>query len=299
MMNNTMKKLGYTHSFVKSLKAVSECFVDIPIETIASLSGFSFRTIVHKDLCLSAMSVFDWSLLKQSAEDIGFEVALVTRLWNEEHLEVERREKAYSVIEKSKYPLIAWDLSIPEWELITGFDSKNSTYKGISVSGEDITFERSELGRREIPILFVMALKGYKKPDGALMKLMDLIVNHHEEKEAIALPDYREGFRAYDYWIDYMKTLDKDDFESRYYFETYTVMKSYAASYFSQLDNPEFDDFCGLLKHLSVLYGNMLKHRKDESFPNNKDIIIEYLKEAKTIEEKIYLEAKDLQASSV
>ncbi|MBI9012092.1 MAG: hypothetical protein JEZ08_07635 [Clostridiales bacterium] len=130
MRNSMMKEYGLIHSFVKSLKTATYDLNDLTIEDYAVLSGFALRTIVHKDLCPSAMNVFDWYLLQNAAENIGFQVEVISRLWHEEQLEVERREKACHVIENSlnkDRPVIVWDLSIPEWEVIT--ESNETHYK--------------------------------------------------------------------------------------------------------------------------------------------------------------------------
>jgi len=217
-------------------------------------------------------------------------------LWHEEHLEVEKREEAHELILKSKNPVIAWDLSAGEWELITGFDCKNESYEGISVSGEAITLPIDKLGRREIPILFVMELMSWQEPEDTLDKVLKVIVNHHQGNEMIAGPDYLEGYKAYDHWINKMKEIREDDWESRYYFETYALMKGYASKYFKDLlkKNEKLDALSKNLDDLAHLFNELLKKRNDPCYPNNKEEMIMDLRKAKELEFAIYTEAKSL-----
>jgi len=296
MISDIMKEYGFTHSYVKALKAGSASMVDLPIETYATLSGFALRTVVHKDLCPSAMSVFDWELLSKAAEDIGFETKVITRLWDEDHLELEKRTEAHKMIIESTNPVITWDASVPEWEIITTFDSVNNSYTGISVKGDPINLPIDKLGRREIPVLFVMELTSWIKPTNIIEKILQIIINHNEGSEAIATPDYLEGYQAYDHWIEKMKTITEDDWDSRYYFETYAIMKKHASKYFQVLltDNSNLKKMSQCFDDLANLFGQLLDQRKTSSYPNNKNEIIRNLKKAKELEYQIYIEAKNL-----
>jgi len=296
MIKDTMKAYGYTHSFVKALKAASHDIKDLPIETIATGCGMALRTIVHKDLCPSAMSVFDWNLLKVGTNNLGFESQVITRMWEEDHLEVERRQAAHQMIVDSKYPIIAWDLSVPEWEVIKEVDEEHSTYKGVSVTGANLELDFDKLGRREIPVLFVMTITGWNEPQKLIDKLLNIIVDHNEGKEAIALPDYKEGYEAYDHWINKMTTLESDDFDSRYYFETYKEMKEHAAKYFQEFAKKDetYTNLSNAFNELAKVYENLLSYRNMPDYPDNRDTIISELKSAKAIEKRIYKEAKTL-----
>lgn len=296
MISDIMRENGFTHSYVKALKAGSANIVDLPIEMYATLSGFALRTVVHKDLCPSAMSVFDWELLSKAAEDIGFKTKVITRSWDEDHLELEKRTEAHQVIIDSKNPIITWDVSVPEWEIITAFDAVSNSYAGISVKGDPINLPIGKLGRREIPVLFVMELTSWKKPTNITQKLLQIIINHNEGNEAIATPDYLEGYQAYDHWIEKMKAIAEDDWDSRYYFETYSIMKKHASKYFQSLltDDNKLIKLSKYFDDLAALFEQLLEQRKTSSYPKNKNEIIKNLQKAKELEYQIYTEAKNM-----
>jgi len=297
MRNNMMKDYGFIHSFVKSLKTATNDLNTLSIEDYAVLSGFALRINVHKDLCPSAMSVFDWNLLQRGAENIGFEVEVISRLWHEEQLEVERREKAYHVIENSlnkDRPVIVWDLSVPEWEVIT--ESNDTHYKGISITGQDVQLIKEKLGRREIPILHIMSIKNWTpvNEEESYKKILNVIINHNEENESLPDSDYKEGYKAYDLWINKMSEIKEDDWESRYYLETYGAMRKLADTFFKNLarTHSKWHKISFLYSELADTYQNMINLRNNIEYPNNIPLIQNLLKNAKAHEKAIYKEAK-------
>lgn len=287
MIKEIMKEFAYTHSFVKALYATGYKHSDLSIDGLAVLSGFAFRTVVHKDLCPSAMSVFDWDLLEKGARNCGFDVTLVKRLWHEEDEEVKRRTQAYQLISESfkkGNPVLAWDVSVPEWEVLVSEDQKN--YKGISVSGKEVVLDKTQLGRREVPILFTLAVNSWSEVshETCRLSILDQIISHHEGLEECT-PDYKEGYKAYDLWID---ALDQaDDFSIKYYSETYHALKKHAAIYLMAHDLK-----LGPIPHLclqeSRLYEKLISTSHKAEMKN-------ILSDISIVEKRIYEEAKALR----
>lgn len=115
---------SYTLSVLTALNA-QEDQVD-PV-WVAGASGMAFRIWAHQDLCPSATSVFDWSLLPRGVENAGWSVDYHSRLWHEESVAEERRKAAHAAIVKAlnagRVP-VCWDIGVPEWGVITGYDDE-------------------------------------------------------------------------------------------------------------------------------------------------------------------------------
>ena len=97
-------------------------------------SGWAFRIIVEKTLCPSAMSIFDWaSLLPEAVRNAGWDCTQISRLWHEDAWREQRRAEAQAAIIASidaGTPAIVWDLLLPEWGLITGYDDGARVIRG-------------------------------------------------------------------------------------------------------------------------------------------------------------------------
>lgn len=262
---------SFTKSLFTSLKFVGH---DVTQAQIAAKSGFAFRIWIAKTLCPSATSIFDWELLKKGVEQCGFEATHITRLWNEEYLEVERREQAHAVIKKAVddgIPAIVWDACIPEWELITGYDDENKEYSVLSVTGKTAVMHYDKLGRREIPIMSV-TIPG--KPNGrteaeSTKTVLQMAVDHARQHEWEDRPEYQDGLKAYLTWAEAMNIVTENDWQSRYYIQTYECMRRYAVEYLSSLAKdikelePASQHYRNVHNHLKLA----LVLRNDNSFP--------------------------------
>lgn len=267
---------SFTKSLFTSLKIAGH---DVTQAQIAAKSGFAFRIWIAKTLCPSAMSIFDWELLKKGAEQCGFEVTHITRLWNEEYLEVERREKAHVAIKKAiddGIPAIVWDACIPEWELITGYDDENKEYSVLSVTGKTGVLHYNRLGRREIPIMSV-TIPG--KPNGmteaeSAKAALQMAINHARQCEWEDRPEYQDGLKAYPTWAEAMNIVTENDWQSRYYIQTYENMRRYAAEYLSNLAE-DIKELKSASQHYKDVHNHLkaaLSLRKDSSFPTREII---------------------------
>ncbi len=267
---------SFTKSVFTSLKIAG---YDVTQTQIAARSGFAFRIWIAKTLCPSAMSIFDWDFLKKGVEQCGFEVTHITRLWNEEYLEVERREKAHAAIKKAVddgIPAIVWDACTPEWELITGYDDDNREYSVLSVTGKKEVMHYDRLGRREIPIMSV-TIPG--KPNGmteaeSAKAVLQMAINHARQREWEDRPEYQDGLNAYPTWAEAMNNVTENDWQSRYYIQTYECMRRYAAEYLSSLAG-DIKELQSAAKQYKDVHNNLkaaLLLRNDSSFPTSEII---------------------------
>lgn len=233
---------SFTHMLASSLNHAG---CPLSHEYITGASGFAFRIWVEtKTQCPSAMSVFDFDLLKKGVELAGYDCVHVSRLWHEEAVEAERREKAHRAIIKAVNEGIApvvWDVGIPEWGVIVGYDEEAQTYDTISAAGERDRMAYAQLGRREIPILSVAIPAGRRKrePIELARDTLRTAVDHAHGREWTERPAYESGLAAYPAWAELVRSVDQTGFPSKYYVCTYASLRRSAAAYLSELS--EYD----------------------------------------------------------
>ena len=206
-------------------------------------SGWAFRIIVNEIQCPSAMSVFDWSLLPEAVEQAGYRCTYVSRLWWEGELERSRRGRAHAEIVQAVergIPAIAWDIEIPEWGLITGFDEDTQTYDTLSCCGRMGNMAFAELGNREVKILSV-AVPG--EPNGrsrreVILNSLQAAVRHAEQGEWMNRPQYMDGLAAYELWA---RTIEPEHNEKAmfdfagYYAGHYYGARCHARDYLARI----------------------------------------------------------------
>lgn len=229
---------SFTHMLASSLKH-SGCALSR--EYITSASGFAFRLWAEtKTQCPSAMSVFDFKLLKKGVELAGYDCVYISRLWHEEDVEAERRADAHEAIVKAVNEDVApivWDVGIPEWGVIIGYDDEAQAYEFISATGEHGRMPYAQLGRREIPILSVTIPAGHRQeaPMELARGTLKAAVEHARGREWTERPAYESGLAAYPVWAELVHSVDQAGFPSKYYVGTYASLRRCAADYLREL----------------------------------------------------------------
>ncbi len=261
---------SFTHALASSLQAMG-CTLDRKI--ITGASGFAFRIWVEKEQCPSAMSMFDFvSLLRAGVEFCGYSCTHITRLWDQESMEAERREQAYtaikSAVDDGRAP-IAWDIGIPEWGLIAGYDDEKQEYETIDCRGIRGTMPYTQLGKREIPILSVTIPNrstGEHLRDLAPRTVAMAICHAHGLEVSWG---NAAGLAAYPAWAKLIKNLDQTGFNSQYYAATYAHLRSCAAAYLHYLaaENPKFMPAAQIYERVAEQLMAVRGARSDPSFP--------------------------------
>lgn len=243
--NNVQDSTGYLFSFAKSLScAVRNSPYAEFAEDIIATSGFAFRMWVTADLCPSATSIWDFDSQKPWVENGGLLCNYAGRYWGQEHLEKEKQLEAIKNIKKSidnGIAAISWDIGVPEWGLITGYDdeTQNLFVQQININ-EPTPMPYDVLGKRELPILSVLTITGKsdKAQDDILNDTMKLAVTHLNGEEWC---ENAKGLEAYPRLISIFE--DNPDIASTwnadYFLGTYGALKEFAYIYLKKTGQKE------------------------------------------------------------
>lgn len=249
--NGIYDSTGYLFSFAKALAcAVKNSPWAEYAEDIISTSGFAFRMWVSADLCPSATSIWEFDMQKPWVESGGLTCEYVGRYWGQDDIEEERRLKAIANIKKSidnGIPAISWDIGVPEWGLITGYDDGTRTFATLPINAESENSDNEgalmsydQLGKREIPILSVLTVTGKtgKSQESILKDTKSLAVNHLRGSEWC---ENAQGLKAYPALIRHFEAKFNQDlsWNMEYFLGTYAALKYYAWKYFEKMGERE------------------------------------------------------------
>lgn len=240
---------GYLFSFAKALScAVKNSPWAEFSEDIVATSGFAFRMWVSSDLCPSATSIWEFDQQKPWVENGGLTCDYVGRYWGQEDIEEEKRLEAIANIRKSidnGIPAVSWDIGVPEWGLITGYDDETQEFATLAINAknadptsgvtDDSHMPYDKLGKREIPILSVLTLTGKsdKPQDAILYDTKKLAVFHLEGGE------YCENACGLEAYPALVRHLENDfnlalSWNIEYFLGTFGALKYYAWKYFER-----------------------------------------------------------------
>lgn len=285
-------RTGFLFSFAKSLAAAvkNSPYSDL-FEDIIATSGFAFRMWVDANgLCPSATSIWDFESQKKWVENGGIICDYAGRYWEQDDIEKERREKAIGIIKASidkGIPAVSWDIGVPEWGLVIGYDDENMTFEALSIQGEYLKMSYDILGKREIPILSVLTVVGKsdKSKDDIYYDTLKIAVSHLKGEEWC--DNNKSGLEAYPALIVFFDEKFSPDlsWNMEYYLGTYGGLKLYAYKYFEKVGSEE------LASLYKKVYDNWLKAfnlktNEDINDRNIREQIIGLLKESYDCEVK-------------
>jgi len=234
---------GFMFSFAKSL----ECALAVSpwnnvIGNVTASSGFAFRMWVSETLCPSATSIWDFNQQKRWIENSGLKCSYAGRYWGQENIEKEKQKEAIAIIKKSidsGSPAVVWNIGMPEWGLITGYDNKSQVFQTLSITGEgEMAF--ADLGKQEIPILSVITFtdlteRSYKEVFQGTVKFAISHLKGNEPNENTS------GLAAYDLLLKHFDPSVQDEltWNHEYFLGTYAPLKYYAWKFFEKMNQPE------------------------------------------------------------
>ena len=217
----------YCHSFPAALYTVlSQTNQKLELFEILGFSGFAFRIDMHKELCPSATSVFDWnSELGFAVKNCACDYQRIERLWDKYIQRDEIREKAVTAIKKSladnKLP-ICWDLIIPEWSIIVGYCKETDSFLAIGPNNMKSALKTCDLGQREIEILDLTIINKHNDfSDDLFRNALEYAVKHGESQFWTDRPAYEQGLKAWDMWINAINNFSNIDSDKKYFACTY------------------------------------------------------------------------------
>lgn len=304
----------YLHSFTKAvLTAIQAQVGQVDPVWVVGASGMAFRIWTQHELCPSATSVFDWSLLPEGVKNAGWNCEYHSRMWHEEAVSKERQEAAHQAIVKAlqegKVP-VCWDIGIPEWGVITGYDDEAREFSAISALGNPTQLPYEQLGKRAIPIMSVTIIHGPGDTDrrNAVINSLKSAVDHAEQREWLERPNYQDGPEAYELWAAALEKLADGGDQSMlgYYAGTYLTARYYAKRYMdpvaTMLDDAE------QLNAAARAYGEVVQHltdvweilsKDDQRSPGELREAAGLLRKAKTAEETAINYIREYLAISV
>lgn len=243
--NGIHDSTGYLFSFAKALScAVRNSPWAYYAEDIIATSGFAFRMWVAADLCPSATSIWAFGEQPEWLANGGFKCAYVERYWDDERLEAKRWTEAIAIIKESidnGIPAISWNIGIPEWGLIIGYDDDAEMFATLAINGVETKMPYRQLGKGEIPILSVLTLTGVsgKSPEDILTDTKRLAVRHLQGEEWCENANGLEAYPALAKHFEGEDAKAAGSWEMKYMLGTYGALKYYAWKYFDKMGQTE------------------------------------------------------------
>jgi len=288
---------GYLHTLAKSVAAIvcHSTLSDTPIppEDIITVSGFAHRMWIAADLCPSAMSIWDFSKQPTWFGNAGLTCNYVSRMWEEDAHEAERRLAAEHQIKSGidhGVGSAAWDVGGGEWGVIRGYDEKEHLYEVLKPDGSITVLPFDGLGNLDIPILSVLTPCAYvPKPADILVRDTVTLAASHLRGEEWSSGNV-SGLAAYPALIACVENGAFDQtWNLDYYLGTYAALKAHAAAFYDRhrADHPICDALAAAYSTVSDAWNHACQcSHADIAVDGKRRCIIDALHIAHTAEDR-------------
>lgn len=234
-------KMGYTWtSYISAAEGALSCAGLWEGETwkLMGMTGIGFHFIIHRQVCPSGVTVYDWVNDHLNAMDrIGVHSQVYSFMDVRMNTFDKVREDAINTIKESidkGCPVLVWaPTGLLEFGLITGYDDEDGVFFVMDCTGQSCDpMLYTNLGLSEVPMLFYQTFKG-KVAVGLEKTYCDSLrygLSEWEKPFHIS-PDYASGREAYGYLLSAMKSGDIDDFGLAYCLSVYADSTNCIANY--------------------------------------------------------------------
>jgi hypothetical protein len=274
---------------------------------VMGYTAHAFRIIINrKTVDVGSYSFFDWKLHHAKVmQNLGFSVLTAGKQTNSPPTP-EELEEAISYIQDSidrGVPALGWDLFIPEWGVIYGYDDEKRVFRCRDMEKDgELPYEK--LGRGEATELYVLTIIGSHPKDSQSMLKGALKIAVNDAYHQYTEMDYNNcnGLAAYDAWIEAFNNRTVDPFGNAVNIVKICEAREFAIRFLLELSTnwagltPLDEELRNLAKEASETYGvvakQLIEMRNMFPFPQsgepNNEVVAEHalelLEEAKDAE---------------
>ncbi len=235
---------------------------------VMGYTGHAFRINIHADTVdVAGPTAYDWEkFFTKGLMNLGFTCKAI-RTKDFIPPTPEELTKAISLVQDSidkGIPAVAWDMFIPEFGNIYGYDDDNKVFMAKDPKA-DGHLQYEKLGRGEIHELFVLTIdKQLEVTETEMLKgALELAVDHAYNREhEFPNPPFENGIKGCEAWIHAFQKQKVSDFGNAYNAAVVHDARKFAALFFEDISHKESinDDVRHLAKQTSQKYGEIAEH---------------------------------------
>jgi len=206
----SLENLRWVQRWVSHLGCVKGCLnylgIDVSDGWLYGGTGHAFVLNMSDDgSCPSGPTAWNHTMLTTLGTLLGYRTTVVAGSKHEGELEA-AQERAWEFVRRSiddGTPCYGWELDVPEYYVIFGYDETGYRYTGPACSGGSGTKPWRELGDTGIGLLEVCAVTPSDPADDAttVRAALTSALEMAGGSPKWVLPDYVAGLAAYDVWI--------------------------------------------------------------------------------------------------
>lgn len=239
---NRLEGLQWKPKWVSHLGCVQGClrYLDKRISDawLFGATGHAFVINVHEVLCPSGPTAWNTEMVSKLGKNVGYLEDIVFSLKSHDDF-AEKQEQAWEHVKRSideGFPCYAWELDIPEFYVIHGYDDTGYHFSGPGCDSGKGPKPWKELGDTGIGCLEVYSVRPAQAADDrkAVREALEFAGEHATNPEKWVFPKYNTGLAGFDTWIDALETGKADGFGMAFNAQVWSECRDHAVSFLKE-----------------------------------------------------------------
>ena len=272
-----LESLSYQPAWVSLLGALQGClqYLDLKVSNpwLYGATGWAFVLNVHDTLCPSGPTAWrDLETMIELGPNIGFELNAVTGHRSQPEF-VERQKEAWQMVRAALddgQPCLGWELNIPEFYIVHGYDDTGYCFVGPSQEREG---HKPWQDLAETGIGWLMAASVHQVPAAedqeTVKRTIEFALAFAASGTDGVHQEYAAGIAGCDNWIRALETGPADGFGPAYNAAVWSECRQHAAPFLWEARDRLACEVAPLLDQAIRHYGNVAGHMKavSDAFP--------------------------------
>ncbi len=263
-LSNPINVPGIWTSYIACLKAISDYFkLEHTTAWIFGCTGHAFILNISADMCPSGPTAFSDKPMAALCKNMG--ISLYGTIFDRHDPDFAKKQKeAWEMTRMAidnDMPTIGWELGIPEYNIIYGYDEENYLY--YDVHGKPQAKKWDTLGNTEIGVVSLFSANQEDTIADINKTLKDAFtfaLQFSKHKKEWTYPLYSNGIKGYDVWINALQSDNLNPFGLAYNTAVWSECRTMAHEFLKEtakkLETHMLDN---LIEHYDVVSWSLQK----------------------------------------
>ena len=234
-----IEKLEWEPRWVTHLGCLMGCLdcleIDVTCGWLFGGTGHAFMLNIHEELCPSGPTAWKAGVIHKLGKNIGYEVEGIVGFKSREDFSV-LQKRAWDTVRKAideGIPCFGWELDIPEYYAIYGYDDVGYHFKGPMCDNGKGPLSWEKLGDTGIGVVEVYAVRPGAKAEDAktVREALQFALEAADGADQYVHENYSGGLSGYETWISALEAGKAGGFGMAYNAAVWAECRQSAASF--------------------------------------------------------------------
>ncbi|MBD3370656.1 hypothetical protein GF402_09865 [Candidatus Fermentibacteria bacterium] len=238
-MSKMLEGLGWHPLWTTHIGCLQGCaeFMgsEVPVAWLFGATGHAFVINVHDRLCPSGPTAWDTRMILELSPNVGIRQ---TNLFGEVGKDDPRglRKQAWQMVRGAiddGRPCFGWELDIPEFYVIYGYDEEGYFFSGPMCDGGKDPKPWKKLGDSEIGVLEVYCCEPCQpaSDEATVKQALQAALRHADDADGLTFEGYNSGPRAFEAWRESIEDANELPWGVAYNTEVWSECRYFAAKF--------------------------------------------------------------------